>query len=616
MKRFYTVKEAAKILGFSTNTVYKYLDEGKLIGKRIGQGRFKIPYPQLEPYLGEQEKIGSFLKKEVTEEEDSIEKVVENIGNQVCPRDSDFIFSRLFWGFVLVGMGVIYLFWNPLGSLFSLLNLLLGGGILVSGIFMLLVNILWEESKLTKLFSNLFSLTFLFSASIIFSFLGNFSSLVITLTLFIVIITAEILRKKVDWQDCSSFREFALLSLIGVLIIGLISLIFPEVLIFDFLKNFVISYKLPLILIILVGFCFPLTFLLTSQGLLTKIEYLLFPVMFVLAVAATLGSINKNQWDVAYVAYLYSVFTLFMLWWKNSGRKIGDFSYHLLLTIFVWIMAGILLGLLAIFGLQEKVKAEAVSVTETELAKASDNFDNFFKVMDASFNKKIIQLNLKSVLTRGNEEEAIAAAKDFYESTPNLKRIILYDKEGVGVGVYPRDTIAQGANYSSRDYFQITKNSLRPYISNIFESIVNTEAVVKTLPIVEGNEFKGMVGASLDLEKLSLSYQLPISGWKVYVFDENGKYVLNLETAKIGEKAPEEIIKASKSEKKVKNPKVVRVFDEVRTPKWTIYAERSSEDLVKGLSSINLIISLMIYINTGISLCTGFVLARKWRKKE
>ena len=52
-KRFYSVKETAKILGVSTNTVYKYLDEGSLKGKRLNnRGRFKIPFSELAPYLG------------------------------------------------------------------------------------------------------------------------------------------------------------------------------------------------------------------------------------------------------------------------------------------------------------------------------------------------------------------------------------------------------------------------------------------------------------------------------------------------------------------------------------------------------------------------------------
>jgi excisionase family DNA binding protein len=56
MKKFYTVKEAAKILGVSTNTLYKYLDQGSLKGKRHGVGgRFRIPASEMSPYLATEE---------------------------------------------------------------------------------------------------------------------------------------------------------------------------------------------------------------------------------------------------------------------------------------------------------------------------------------------------------------------------------------------------------------------------------------------------------------------------------------------------------------------------------------------------------------------------------
>jgi excisionase family DNA binding protein len=53
MNQIYTVKEAAKILGFSTNTVYKYLNEGALRASRGDEdgGRFRIPHEAVEEFL-------------------------------------------------------------------------------------------------------------------------------------------------------------------------------------------------------------------------------------------------------------------------------------------------------------------------------------------------------------------------------------------------------------------------------------------------------------------------------------------------------------------------------------------------------------------------------------
>lgn len=53
MEKIYTVKEAAKILGFSTNTLYKYLDNGAIEAARgVGkQARFRIPHSSIEKFL-------------------------------------------------------------------------------------------------------------------------------------------------------------------------------------------------------------------------------------------------------------------------------------------------------------------------------------------------------------------------------------------------------------------------------------------------------------------------------------------------------------------------------------------------------------------------------------
>lgn len=57
-KSYYTVKEAAGILGVSTNTIYKYLDEGNLKGRRLNsRGRFKIPLSEIAPYITEKEPV-------------------------------------------------------------------------------------------------------------------------------------------------------------------------------------------------------------------------------------------------------------------------------------------------------------------------------------------------------------------------------------------------------------------------------------------------------------------------------------------------------------------------------------------------------------------------------
>jgi len=54
MNTSYTVKQTAKILGFSTNSVYKYLKQGSLKAIRTQpKGRFRISKKSLEDFLGQ-----------------------------------------------------------------------------------------------------------------------------------------------------------------------------------------------------------------------------------------------------------------------------------------------------------------------------------------------------------------------------------------------------------------------------------------------------------------------------------------------------------------------------------------------------------------------------------
>ena len=49
-EKIYTVKEAAKLLGYSTNTVYSYLKSGELKSVRVGKGKIRIPASEIERF--------------------------------------------------------------------------------------------------------------------------------------------------------------------------------------------------------------------------------------------------------------------------------------------------------------------------------------------------------------------------------------------------------------------------------------------------------------------------------------------------------------------------------------------------------------------------------------
>ena len=58
MSETYTVKQIAEILGYSTNSIYSFLKEGRIKGIRLGRGRFRITEEELERVLHLSKKPG------------------------------------------------------------------------------------------------------------------------------------------------------------------------------------------------------------------------------------------------------------------------------------------------------------------------------------------------------------------------------------------------------------------------------------------------------------------------------------------------------------------------------------------------------------------------------
>ncbi len=47
MGKTYTVKQVAQMLGYSTNSIYAFLKEGRIKGVRVGKGRFRVSEEEL-----------------------------------------------------------------------------------------------------------------------------------------------------------------------------------------------------------------------------------------------------------------------------------------------------------------------------------------------------------------------------------------------------------------------------------------------------------------------------------------------------------------------------------------------------------------------------------------
>ena len=609
MKRFYTVKEAAEILGFSTNTIYKYLDEGKLKSKRIGKGRFKIPHEQLEPFLSTTEKAEEVIAESIRGDKISsaIRETADHI-DKVPQETRDFIFFRILLSFWMVGRGLIYIFGTKVYFL-GVLFLIAGGLFFLSSLYI---------DKISKFRLSLiqFYTLFVFVCTIIFSvYFKEYEGLVVPLAAFIIILFHQLRGSSLLMADI--FKEYLLFSMIFMTILGILIL--------------TVSNQMSLTGLAFISTNYPFIFGMIYFGLFSALPLYLFLlppekrkdswIIFYLFVFSIVGIVMATAlsveaaWASSFSAYLFSIFGFFLVWWKKKADEIDWKEFHYLILGLTGIALGIALALLGLRTIQENYKASS-------LVRASDNLSEIVVDMEETFSSdqhvvvtEITELNLKGVILGGGEEQSISSARVIYGKIPNLRRVAILDRNGNVLGAYPRDSVVQGASFSSRDFFEIVKVTSKPYISGVYEAVTNVPIAVEAIPVFEGNDIVGMVMLGFDLNGLSENYQNPKAGGEVYAFDAEENYVLAANPEKIGTKVDGTIVE-EKEQQKVINGKYIRAYDYVQTARWDIYIERQVRPLNYELLNINLLVTLVIVINAAFALNTAMVVAKKWKEKS
>lgn len=613
MKRFYSVKEAADILGFSTNTVYKYLDEGKLKGKRIGKGRFKIPYEELEPFLSTTEKV-----ERVIEQQTSGRRIVNALNNidkefkKVSTGRKDFVFFRFFVGIQILGAGLINLFWTDGKLLSGLTNAFFSLTLVAVGALAILTSLYWEKSKKFNLVVHAVLIITLFFASIVAIVNRNYP-LGLFLASFAVLFITHVVRGYENCCENATFKkEFIFFSFIATGLMGVLTLVNPEILTVSTISRFALSNKIGFAIFWFGLITFPFGYLLLPGKENSKYFNWIFALNAILAFFVASGATTRGIWDLAFGAFIYGIFICFLLWWNSNQVNLERKEFHIVALSFFWVALAVVFGLIAIQSYQDKLKLSAAERMQDSLSEITHHVDTIFTEGEALVDSETKRLDFPGIILAGNEESAILASKVIYEKSGQVRRVFFMDTAGEVLGTYPQNSILESTNLRTRDYFQVVETSLRPYVSNLFITILNVPSVVLSIPVFNGNTFAGAIILTPDLEKLSQELQSPESGGNLYAFDEKGKYILHPDKTKIGSDVDPSIVK-TKDQIVIKNGKILRVYDWAPTPRWTLYLERDPMTLLEKTSSINNIVSIMIVVNAALSLGAAFTLAKKWR---
>ncbi|KKQ35876.1 MAG: hypothetical protein US53_C0069G0002 [Candidatus Woesebacteria bacterium GW2011_GWA1_37_7] len=299
---------------------------------------------------------------------------------------------------------------------------------------------------------------------------------------------------------------------------------------------------------------------------------------------------------------------MFLAWWIESRKVLDAKKIFVVFLSFIWISASFIFGLFALKTSHEEIKTDAHNNMQETLEQLVAKINTDFESRNAVLTTFAGSENVKVILNEGKQDEAILVAKTIYDRLGTAERVLIYNKEGVAIGVYPRNTLSQGTNFSSQEYFQNTVKTYKGFVSPVFENILGNPSIIHTEPIFKNNEFIGMLGASLALDKLAEDYQVGTTlRYSLEATDNNGVIVFSLTEDKIGQKGS--LFNNPQINKQI--GKDLIVTQEAQTPKWNVTISTSLAPLVSKISGMNVILSMLLIANAVFSVAAGIVAASK-----
>jgi len=124
--------------------------------------------------------------------------------------------------------------------------------------------------------------------------------------------------------------------------------------------------------------------------------------------------------------------------------------------------------------------------------------------------------------------------EQFYEKNDHdVIHFYRLDEKGIMTDIFPAN-VAQGKDFSFRDYFAMTRKTLTPHVSKFIKVQGDYWTLVIACPVLRDHEgkkqFKGLVAATISVSKLSALFFEPFSlskgsyGW---LMDDEGTIIIN-----------------------------------------------------------------------------------------
>lgn len=595
-KKNYTVKEVARLLGFSTNTVYKYLDEGQIKATRLGsEGRFRIPASEVSKLVPD----NTFPEK-IEKPCDEPSVIVKNAPSlsdwfigflSMALGFSQFIFptyyltssivpyqiyikffeiALMIGGFFLISFDILGLqkdFWHKcahivLGSLYLILSILF----LLSGIPFL---------------SILYFAIFVVSTLTAFKKYGEYTRFIIVISILYVLNSVYMIVRP-DSFSLGSFSPPPTVALIPILLVS--GSIFFYVSYLAINKR---GWYMRILSVLIALFLFIAATIAFTGGFWERAVYAV-----ILASFAVIFPFSKG----------FQTFTL-----KSRNEMVGSF---------VWLFGVFFVGSIVLFFIYKSFQVTILQGLKNTVNNGSEVVRTFMTGNIARIKSFATDKDLVSVMLGQNNLDIVSAdehLKQVYESGGgDLRRVVLVNKEGVIIDTYPYNISSENLDISDREHFINSKNSLGTVITGITQpsSPGIPPSVIVSSPILDDDgNFLGVLLGSIDIVELTKKVdQVKFgNGGKIYLADSSKKYIIASTEDKVltkvldGSAISRAVDGKSGAEQSYNASGILSftAYGMVPELNWGITAEEAISDAFRTYSMTGFIVFL-VFVTTGV----------------
>lgn len=534
MPRNYTVKQAADLLGYSTNSIYAFLREGKLVGKRIGRGKFKISHSEIARFSPIEEVPHQKIPPTSVRRFDTSLAHTPADAGVVSPGPGIFDW---FVGMVSLLCGGSLFLYNAYFSQVDVAKSLarvqpLRIALLIAGAGLLLSAIIpwFAKTKWKTVFYIVIALLFALIGIGFYRMNDMDGQLVYGLLTVLIGLHVALRLRGITTMSLYICLVIVTLPFVSLLVGKTTTLTMPYG-----IGNNPFAWILLWLIVSIVLFVF------LWWGYFRK-RFVYWIVLGVLSVGyciLALISASGAYWSRSLIFLMTAIVSILLPAWDtltitNATSQRGIRALFLSILVLCFVTLGVV-GVVqnnAIETAHDNLtnKAEYGRLyLEGELAKTKSIVAN--TINNASF---------KDALESSDESRIKPMLRVLYDSGQIFRLAYALDRDGDVVAVYPNDPVVMRAHLGQRQYFVEARDQGKISVSDVFHSVKDRPAVVVAGPIYDADGvFLGEIALSLDLPQLGeklLDLAAEERGEYFFVLDDSGTFMIHPNASLVGTK--------------------------------------------------------------------------------